>query len=217
MAGKPGTLAIDLGTSNTVVAIHKNNEFIVIPNEQGAKTTPSYVAFTQDEVYIGDIAKKQSGGNPENTIFGIKRIIGRKKDDRSVDGYIEKWPFSVEKVRGTFKINVEYLQQKMQFYPEQISAMILKKMKDIADDHMQMNHTDAVITVPAYFTDSQRRATQNAGRIAGLNVKCILNGPTAAALAYILKKTRAGDPSYIASEKHILVFDLGKIGNHMFD
>ncbi|XP_055296740.1 heat shock 70 kDa protein 1-like [Sitodiplosis mosellana] len=202
-ATTPATIGIDLGTTYSCVSIFENGKPRVIANDKGLLTTPSYVAFTKKERLIGDDAKKQIGMNPKNTVFGIKRIIGRKFDDPVIQQDITDWSFVVKNIDQKMKVEVEYQGEVMQLFPEQISAMVLKKLKDAADANMRMKHTDAVITVPAYFTDSQRQATLNAGRIAGLNVKRLLNEPTAAALAYGIGKIEQDTP------QKILIFDLG--------
>lgn len=183
------TIGIDLGTTNSCVSTYQNGKPEIIVNDKGKRTTPSYVAFTKKERLIGDDAKKQVGGNSKNTVFGIKRIIGRKCDDSDIQQDIINWPFVVKNIDQKLKIEVEYQGELIQLCPEQISAMVLKKMRESADAAMNVKHTDAVITVPAYFTDSQRQATLNAGKIAGLNVKRILNEPTAAASIRMNKQT----------------------------
>lgn len=200
---KPKTLGIDLGTTYSCVAIYQDGRPEVIVNEKGDRLTPSYVAFTKNEILVGDFAKKQASKNPKNTVFGIKRIIGRDCDDPAIQQDIEDWPFTVNKVDNNFQVEVECKGKKKHLSPEEISAMVLKKLKQTADKQLNAIHTDAVITVPVYFTDSQRQATLEAGKIAGLNVKRLVNEPTAAALAYGIEK--------IEKQTKILVFDLGKI------
>ncbi|KAF8796861.1 Heat shock protein 70 B2 like protein [Argiope bruennichi] len=166
------------------------------------RTTPSYVAFTETERLIGDAAKSQVALNPENTVFDAKRLIGRKYDDPKIQQDIKHWPFKVVNHGGKPKISVEFKGERKLFNPEEISAMVLTKMKETAEMYLGQKVTDAVITVPAYFNDSQRQATKDAGKIAGLNVLRIINEPTAAALAYGLDKNLHG-------EKNVLIFDLG--------
>lgn len=202
---KPSTLGIDLGTTNSCVSVFRNGKPEIIVNDKGYRTTPSYVAFTKKECLIGDDAKKQVGENPKNTVFAINRIIGRKWDDSAIQQDIKDWSFEVKTIMEKLKVEVECQGKVIQLFPEQISAMLLKKMKDVADKYMGVTHTDAVITVPAYFTYSQRQATYNAGEIAGLNVKRISNAPTATALAYTIDKIEEH------TIRRILIFDLGKI------
>ena len=174
----------------------------IIANDQGNRTTPSYVAFTETERLIGDSAKNQATLNPSNTIFDAKRLIGRKFDDPTVQSDRKNWPFQVINESGRPKIRVQNKRTLKTFTPEEISSMVLTKMKETAEAYFGQKVTDAVITVPAYFNDSQRQATKDAGLIAGLNVKRIINEPTAAALAYGLDKNLSG-------EKNVLIFDLG--------
>lgn len=176
----------------------------IIANDQGNRTTPSYVAFTDTERLIGDAAKNQVAMNPTNTIFDAKRLIGRKYDDPTVQSDMKHWPFRVVNEGGKPKVQVEYKGEMKTFFPEEISSMVLTKMKEIAEAYLGKKVQNAVITVPAYFNDSQRQATKDAGTITGLNVMRIINEPTAAAIAYGLDKkgTRAG-------EKNVLIFDLG--------
>lgn len=199
---KAPTIGIDLGTTYSCVSIFQNGKPEIIINDKGHRITPSYVAFTKKERLIGDDAKKQIGGNPKNTVFGIKRIIGRKCNDLVIQKDIQDWPFVVKSIHEKLKVEVEYKGNVIQLFPEQISGMILKKMKDVAESYLGLPVTDAVITVPAYFSDSQRQSTIDAGRIAGLNVKRIINEPTAAALAFGLNKMGLSK---------VLIFDLGKI------
>ena len=168
----------------------------------GNRTTPSYVAFTDSERLIGDAAKNQVAMNPQNTIFDAKRLIGRKFTDASVQNDSKTWPFKLVNVDGKPKVQVEYQGESKVLSPEEVSAMVLTSMKETAEAYLGEKVTDAVITVPAYFNDAQRQATKDAGVIAGLNVKRIINEPTAAALAYGLDKN-------LKSEKNVLIFDLG--------
>uniref|UniRef100_A0A182T5L4 Heat shock cognate 70 n=1 Tax=Anopheles maculatus TaxID=74869 RepID=A0A182T5L4_9DIPT len=174
----------------------------IIANDQGNRTTPSYVAFTDSERLIGDAAKNQVAMNPNNTIFDAKRLIGRKFDDATVQSDMKHWPFEVISDGGKPKLQVEYKGEKKSFFPEEVSSMVLTKMKETAEAYLGQSVKNAVITVPAYFNDSQRQATKDAGAIAGLNVLRIINEPTAAAIAYGLDKKGAG-------ERNVLIFDLG--------
>ena len=175
----------------------------IIANDQGNRTTPSYVAFTDTERLIGDPAKNQVAINPNNTIFDAKRLIGRKFDDSTVQSDLKHWPFKVINAGGKPKLEVEYKNEEKTFTPEEISAMVLTKMKETAEAYLGMEVKDAVVTVPAYFNDSQRQATKDAGVICGLNVLRIINEPTAAAIAYGLDKKKG------AAECNVLIFDLG--------
>lgn len=191
-------IGIDLGTTNSVVAVVVAGEPVVIPNQEGQRTTPSVVAFTdKGERLVGQVAKRQSITNPENTIFSIKRLMGRKYNSREVQEAKKRLPYKiVEASNGDAHVEI---MGKM-YSPPEISAMILQKLKQAAEDYLGETVTEAVITVPAYFDDSQRQATKDAGRIAGLNVLRIINEPTAAALAYGLEKKK---------EEKIAVYDLG--------
>ena len=194
-------IGIDLGTTYSCVGWWKDNRCEIIANDQGNRTTPSYVAFTETERLIGDGAQNQSSMNPENTIFDAKRLIGRKFNDSVVQGDIKSFPFCVKENGEKPVIEVMYKGETKTFQPEEISSMVLIKMKEIAESYIGEKVTDAVVTVPAYFNDSQRQATKDAGQIAGLNVLRIINEPTAAAIAYGLDKK--------SEEKMVLIFDLG--------
>ncbi len=198
------TIGIDLGTTYSCVGVWKDGSVEIIANEQGERTTPSYVAFTPDERLVGTSAKNQAALNPKNTVFDAKRLIGRKFNDKNVTSDKTLWPFKViEEGDNIPAIEVQYKGETKTFHAEEISAMVLTKMKEIAEAYLGKPVKHAVITVPAYFNDAQRQATKDSGTIAGLNVKRIINEPTAAAIAYGLDK-KGG-----SGEKNILVFDLG--------
>ncbi|KAL5489287.1 hypothetical protein EMCRGX_G018359 [Ephydatia muelleri] len=202
MAKKTPAIGIDLGTTYSCVGVFQHGKVEIIANDQGNRTTPSYVAFTETERLIGDAAKNQAAMNPNNTVFDAKRMIGRKFDDPTIQADMKHWPFTVINEGGRPKIQVEYKYEIKTFFPEEISSMVLIKMKETAEAFLGSTANDAVITVPAYFNDSQRQATKDAGVIAGLNVLRIINEPTAAAIAYGLDKK-------LKSEQNILIFDLG--------
>ncbi|CAF3070263.1 unnamed protein product [Rotaria socialis] len=195
-------IGIDLGTTYSCVGIFKNGRVEIIANDQGNRITPSYVAFTTEgERLIGDAAKNQLTSNPENTIFDVKRLIGREFKDPAVQADIKHFPFTVVDRRSKPTISINVGSEQKFFEPEEISAMILGKMREIAEAYLGHKVTHAVVTVPAYFNDAQRQATKDAGAISGLVVMRIINEPTAAAIAYGLDKKEG--------EKNILVFDLG--------
>ncbi|HEX7138634.1 MAG TPA: Hsp70 family protein, partial [Vicinamibacterales bacterium] len=194
MPGK--VIGIDLGTTNSVVAVMEGGQPTVIVNQEGARLTPSIVAFTKDgERVVGQVAKRQAVTNPENTVFSIKRFMGRKYDE--VASEASRVPY---KVVGTQNGDAWVNARGKQYSPPEISAMVLQKLKQAAEDYLGEKVTDAVITVPAYFNDAQRQATKDAGKIAGLNVQRIINEPTAAALAYGLDKKK---------DETIAVYDFG--------
>src|ERR1041384_7347320 len=192
-------IGIDLGTTNSCVAIMENGQPKVIENAEGARTTPSIIAYQDDgEILVGAPAKRQAVTNPKNTLFAVKRLIGRKFTEKEVQKDISLMPYEITKAdNGDAWIGV----RDKKLAPPQISAEVLRKMKKTAEDYLGEEVTEAVITVPAYFNDSQRQATKDAGRIAGLDVKRIINEPTAAALAFGLDK-KEGD-------RKIAVYDLG--------
>ncbi|XP_041112337.1 heat shock 70 kDa protein-like [Polyodon spathula] len=201
-APKGVSIGIDLGTTYSCVGVFQHGKVEIIANDQGNRTTPSYVAFTDTERLIGDAAKNQVAMNPSNTVFDAKRLIGRKYEDSVVQSDMKHWPFMVVNEAGKPKVQVEYKGENETFNPEEISSMVLIKMKEIAEAYLGQKVSNAVITVPAYFNDSQRQATKDAGVIAGLNVLRIINEPTAAAIAYGLDKGSRG-------ERNVLIFDLG--------
>jgi len=200
---KKTAVGIDLGTTYSCVGVWKNDGVEIIANDQGNRTTPSYVGFTDTERLIGDAAKNQVARNPENTVFDAKRLIGRKFQDPLVQADMKLWPFKV--IAGPSDkpmIEVHFNGEDKKFHPEEISSMILVKMKETAEAYLGVKVNDAVVTVPAYFNDSQRQATKDAGQICGLNILRIINEPTAAAIAYGLDKKGSG-------ERNILIYDMG--------
>ncbi|KAG0710796.1 Heat shock cognate protein [Chionoecetes opilio] len=199
---KGSAVGIDLGTTYSCVGVFQHGKVEIIANDQGNRTTPSYVAFTDTERLIGDAAKNQVAMNPNNTVFDAKRLIGRKFNDHNVQSDMKHWPFEVIDDSTKPRIRVEYKGEKKSFYPEEVSSMVLMKMKETAEAYLGATVKDAVITVPAYFNDSQRQATKDAGTISGVNVLRIINEPTAAAIAYGLDKKVGG-------ERNVLIFDLG--------
>jgi heat shock protein 5 len=195
-------IGIDLGTTYSCVGVFKNGRVEIIANDQGNRITPSYVAWTEDgERLIGDSAKNQATINPENTVFDVKRLIGRKYNDKSVQNDKKLFPFAIVNKEDKPYVQVTLEGKNRQFAPEEISAMVLVKMKEIAEAYLGTEVKNAVVTVPAYFNDAQRQATKDAGTISGMSVQRIINEPTAAAIAYGLDKK--------GGEKNILVYDLG--------
>lgn len=195
-------IGIDLGTTYSCVGVFQNGRVEIISNDMGNRTTPSYVSFTNSERLIGDAAKSNAPMNPKNTVFDAKRLIGRRYSDKTVKEDIQHFPFKVINDNDRPLIEVEYLEQVKRFSPEEISAMVLTKMKETAETYLGHKVTDAVITVPAYFNDACRQATKDAAVIAGLNPLRICNEPTCAAMCYGFDKKGQG-------EKNILVFDYG--------
>ncbi|XP_051885348.1 heat shock 70 kDa protein-like [Pristis pectinata] len=202
MSARSPAVGIDLGTTYSCVGVFQHGRVEIIANDQGNRTTPSYVAFTDTERLIGEAAKNQVAVNPTNTVFDAKRLIGRKFDDPTVQSDVRHWPFTVINDGGKPKVQVEYKGENKSFFAEEISSMVLTKMKETAEAYLGGPVSNAVITVPAYFNDSQRQATKDAGTIAALNVMRIINEPTAAAIAYGLDKAGSG-------EHNVLIFDLG--------
>jgi L1 cell adhesion molecule like protein len=200
MTGK--AIGIDLGTTYSCVGVWQNDRVEIIANDQGNRTTPSYVSFSDTERLIGDAAKNQVAMNPYNTVFDAKRLIGRKFGDAEVQSDIKHFPFAIDNQGGKPMIKVQYRGEEKLFSPEEISSMVLTKMRETAESYLGTKITNAVVTVPAYFNDSQRQATKDAGVICGLNVLRIINEPTAAAIAYGLDKKTQG-------ERNVLIFDLG--------
>jgi heat shock protein 1/8 len=195
-------IGIDLGTTYSCVGVYQNGKVEIIANDQGNRTTPSYVSFTENERLIGDAAKATSALNPANTIYDVKRLLGRDFNDKTLQDDMKVLPYKIVNSNGKPKVEVDFKGEVKQFTPEEISAMILTKMKEIAEAYIGKPVKDAVITVPAYFNDAQRQATKDAGVIAGLNVLRIINEPTAAAIAYGLDKKHK-------EETNVLIFDNG--------
>ncbi|KAL1390938.1 heat shock protein 70a [Phyllosticta capitalensis] len=195
-------VGIDLGTTYSCVGVFRDDRIEIIANDQGNRTTPSFVAFTDTERLIGDSAKNQVAMNPHNTVFDAKRLIGRKFNDAEVQADMKHFPFKIIEKAGKPVIQVEFKGEEKVFTPEEISSMVLTKMRETAESYLGGTVNNAVVTVPAYFNDSQRQATKDAGLIAGLNVLRIINEPTAAAIAYGLDKKTTG-------ERNVLIFDLG--------
>ena len=197
-------VGIDLGTCMSCVGVFQNGRVEIISNDQGNRITPSVVAFNENERLVGDAAKNQAAMNPKNTIYEVKRLIGRKFSEKEVQEDIKLWPYTVRADSGDKPIvEVDYMGEMKQFHPEEISAMMLTKMKETAEAYLGQTVTKAVITVPAYFNDQQRQATKDAGTIAGLEVLRIISEPTASAIAYGLDKKNDG------KERNVIIFDCG--------
>uniref|UniRef100_A0A2K6U397 Heat shock cognate 71 kDa protein n=1 Tax=Saimiri boliviensis boliviensis TaxID=39432 RepID=A0A2K6U397_SAIBB len=199
---KGPAVGIDLGTTYSRVGVFQHGKVEIIANDQGNRTTPSYVAFMDTKRLIGDAAKNQVAMNPTNTVFDAKHLIGRRFDDAVVQSDMKHWPFMVVNDAARPKVQVEYKGETKSFYPEEVSSMVLTKIKEIAEAYLGKTVTNAVVTVPTYFNDSQRQANKDAGTIAGLNVLRIINEPTAAAIVYGLDKK-------VGAERNMLIFDLG--------
>jgi len=193
-------IGIDLGTTYSCVGVMKNGRVEIIPNDQGNRITPSYVSFDENERMVGEAAKNMATVNPAQTLFDVKRLIGRNYSDKTVTKDKALLPFIIVEQNKKPYIQVEVNGQKKKFSPEEVSAMVLQKMKETAENYLGKEVKNAVVTVPAYFNDAQRQATKDAGTIAGLNVQRIINEPTAAAIAYGLDKK---------GEQNIIVYDLG--------
>jgi len=198
----PVAIGMDVGTTNSCVGIWQNGRVEIIANDQGNRTMPSYVSFTAEERLIGEAAKSSATTNPFNTVYDAKRLIGQKFSDPKTKKDIDNFAYTVVDENDKPKIKVEYKGEYKTFAPEEISAMVIGKLKEVAESYLGEPVTDVVITVPAYFNDSQRQATKDAGTIAGLNVLRIINEPTAAAIAYGLDKKSS-------KERNILIFDCG--------
>lgn len=196
-------IGIDLGTTYSCVGVWKDGQCEIIANDQGMRTTPSYVAFTETDRLIGNAAKNQASQNPENTIYDAKRLLGRVYSDPITQSDLKHFTFNVTSKDDKPLIQANYKGELKDFQPEEISSMVLVKMKEIAEAYLGQTIDSAVITVPAYFNDAQRQSTKDAGAIAGLNVLRIINEPTAAAIAYGLDQSKDG------VEKHILIYDIG--------
>jgi L1 cell adhesion molecule like protein len=199
---KGRAIGIDLGTTYSCCSVWINDKIEIIANDQGNRTMPSYVSFTKDERLIGEAAKTNAASNPKNTVYDSKRLIGKNYNDENITRVLKHLSYNVIDKDNKPMIEVEYREETKTFSPEEVGAMILGKMKEIAEAYLGEPVTDAVITVPAYFNDSQRTATKDAGTIAGLNVLRIINEPTAAAIAYGLDKQSK-------TEKNVFICDVG--------
>merc|ERR1719230_1387479 len=195
-------IGIDLGTTYSCVGVFKNSRVEIIQNDQGNRITPSYVAFAEEERLIGEAAKNQATTNPSQTLFDVKRLIGRRFKDATVQKDIKLLPYSIVEKQGKLTIRVNVNDEEKFVVPEEVSSMVLTKMKETAENYLGQEVKHAVITVPAYFNDAQRQATKDAGTIAGLNVLRIINEPTAAAVAYGRDKKASG-------ERNVLIYDMG--------
>merc|ERR1712241_782494 len=195
-------IGIDLGTTYSCVCIYKNGRVEIIPNDQGNRITPSYVAFTDEERLIGEAAKNQATVNPSQTLFDVKRLIGRRFKDSTVQKDIKLLPYKITDKGGKPMISVKVKSDDKVMAPEEVSSMVLTKMKEIAENYLGKEVKHAVITVPAYFNDAQRQSTKDAGTISGMNVLRIINEPTAAAISYGLGKKSK-------EEMNVLIFDMG--------
>jgi len=197
-------VGIDLGTTNSCVAVYKNGKVEVIANKQGNRTTPSYVAFSDNnEKLVGEAAKNQQLQNIENTVYDIKRLLGNDFNDDKMQNIINKLNYNIKDENNNIRVTIKenYESSEKTFSPEELSGYILEYLKDVASSYLGEEVKDAVVTVAAYFNDRQRKATQNAGKIVGLNIVRLINEPTAASFAYGLDKSKTND--------NILVFDLG--------
>jgi len=201
---KDYAIGIDLGTTYSCVGVYKNGNVEIIANDQGERTTPSYVSFGETERLIGAAAKSAASSNPNNTVYDAKRMIGRDFNDPKLQDDMKYFSFNVIEKKNKPYISVNFKGENKQFTPEEISSMVLVKMKETAEAYLGHQVKNAVITVPAYFNDSQRQATKDAGMIAGLNVLRIINEPTAAAIAYGLDKIND-------KARNVLIFDFGGI------
>ncbi len=201
MVNNKVAIGIDLGTTFSCVGIYRNGNVEIIANDQGNRTTPSFVSFTDEERLMGDPAKSMASSNPKNTVYDAKRLIGRNFDESAVQQDMKHYSYTVKGKNNKPIIQVKYKGEDKEFTPEEISSMILVKMKEIAEAYLGESVTDAVITVPAYFNDSQRQSTKDAATIAGLNCLRIINEPTAAAIAYGLDKK--------GKSQNVLIFDCG--------
>ncbi|KAH6906720.1 heat shock protein [Coprinopsis sp. MPI-PUGE-AT-0042] len=201
-------IGIDLGTTHSRVAIYKGDTVEILANDQGNRSTPSWVSFSGDEILVGEPAKNAFHSNPQNTVFDIRRLIGHSLSELDVHQDIKRWPFAVKEQDGKLVVEVEYKGANKTFTPEEISAIVLTKMKETAEAYLGEKVTHAVITVPAYFNDAQRQATKDAGAIAGLEILRVINEPTAAAIAYGIREKDEG-------ETRFLVFDLGAGDTHL--
>ncbi|ELW56955.1 Heat shock cognate 71 kDa protein [Tupaia chinensis] len=199
---KGPTVGIDLGTTYSCMAVFQHRKVEIIANDQGNRTNPNYIVFTNTEQLISDAAKNQVAVNPINTVFDAKHLIGCRFDDAVVHSDMKHWPFKVVNDAGRLKMQVEYKRETKSFYPEEVSSMVLTKIKEITEAYLEKTVTNAVVTVPAYVNDSQCQATKDAGTIDGLNVLRIINEPVAAAIAYGLDKK-------VGAERNVLIFNLG--------